>query len=173
LRYRRGTDGATHAAGERFVALSGSLVRVAVATSEIGLPRMYKAISNGGTLAEAQAMSFTYDGADLKPYAPVLISGWRDADGNLTLSWVRRTRTGGELRDGVDAALGEAVEQYEVEIVSGGAVKRAIADLSTPTATYTAADQAADGITPGAPVSVRVYQRSSIVGRGFPGSATV
>lgn len=173
LRYRRGTDYATHAAGERFVALGANLVRVPVATSEIGLPRMYKAITNGGTLAESIAVPFTYTGRDLMPYSPANIGGWRAANGDLTLTWARRTRIGGEWRDSVEVPLAESAESYEVEIMVGSTVKRSITGLSSPTAIYSAADQTADGITPGSPVSVRIYQRSSIVGRGFPGSATV
>lgn len=174
LRYRRGTDYATHTAGERFVALGSGAVQVPVSTAEIGLPRQYKAVSNGGTLASAQAVTLTYTGADLKPYSPVHIGGWRDAAGDLALTWVRRTRIGGEWRDGIDVPLGEATEAYDVEILNGaGAVVRTFSGVTSPTVTYTAADQVADFTAPQSSVTVRVYQLSSVVGRGFPGTGSV
>jgi hypothetical protein len=173
LRYRRGTDSATHAAGETFVPLTSSLVQIPASTAEIGIPRQYKAVSNGGTLAEAQAVTLTYTGADLKPYSPVHIGGWRDATGNLALSWVRRTRVSGEWRDGVDVPLGESVEAYDVEIMEGDTVKRTFSGLTSASLLYTAEQQLADFGAPASAVAVRVYQLSSVVGRGFPGTGSV
>lgn len=173
LRYRRGTDYATHAAGERFVPLTASLIQVAISTSEIGLPRQYKAVSNGGTLSQAQPVTLTYTGIDLKPYAPVHVGGWRDLDGALNLTWVRRTRIGGEWRDGIDAPLSEAGELYEVEVMNGAAVVRTITGLSSPSVVYSAAQQVEDFGGLQSSVVVRVYQLSSVVGRGFPGTGTV
>jgi len=43
----------------------------------------------------------------------------------------------------------------------------------TPTASYTAAQQTTDGLTPGNPVVLRVFQISATVGRGIQRSATV
>jgi hypothetical protein len=92
----------------------------------------------------------------------------------LTVTWVRRTRVGGELRDvsGV-VPLAETSEAYEVELLNGNTVVRTVTGLTSPTVSYSAANQTADGITPGDPVGVRVYQMSALVGRGIPGSRTV
>jgi hypothetical protein len=38
---------------------------------------------------------------------------------------------------------------------------------------YQAADQTLDSITPGNPVTLKIYQMSTRVGRGYPGNATV
>jgi hypothetical protein len=175
LRYRRGTDYATHAAGESFVPLTSSLVQIPVSTAEIGLPRQYKAVSSGGTLSQAQAVTLTYTGADLKPYSPVHIGGWRNAAGDLTLTWVRRTRVSGEWRDGTDVPLGEATEAYDVEILSGpdGTVKRTFSGVTSSTLVYTEADQISDFGSAQSAVYVRIFQLSQIVGRGFPGAGSV
>jgi hypothetical protein len=53
------------------------------------------------------------------------------------------------------------------------ATLRSFTGLTSPTVTYTAADQTADGLTPGDPVRVRVHQVSAIVGRGRRGAAIV
>lgn len=175
LRYRRGTDYATHQANEWFVPLTSNLVQIAVSTSEIGLPREYKAVSVGGSLADAEVVTLTYTGNDLKPYSPVHIGGWRDAAGDLTLTWVRRTRVGGEWKDGVDAQLGETSEAYDVEILSGagGSVVRTFSGVTSPTVFYSAAQQVTDFGSAQSTVYVRVYQLSSVVGRGFPGTGSV
>jgi hypothetical protein len=62
-------------------------------------------------------------------------------------------------------------ESYLPWIACPGYAVRSIA-ASTPTASYTAAQQTADGLTPGQPVSVNIFQISNRVGLGYPGSFT-
>ncbi len=101
------------------------------------------------------------------------ISGSRNGAGDLTITWVRRTRYGGDWRDLVDVPLNEASEAYEVDVLDGaGAVVRTLSSTS-PSVTYTAADQTTDFGAPQAAVDVAVYQLSAAVGRGFAGRATV
>jgi hypothetical protein len=174
LRGRRGTEWAmnTHATGDRFVLLTPATVKpIPQVTSDIGKTRLYKMVTSGAFLSSATPQSFTNLGARLKPYAPVLIGGGSDADGNLTINWTRRTRISGEWKDGLEVPLGEASEAYEVEIMDAtfSTVKRTISGLTSPTAIYSAADLAADGIASGDPVYIQVYQLSSTVGRGYPG----
>lgn len=178
LRGQRGSEQAmgAHVANERFVLVdTNSFVRVPAVTADLGVPRLYKAVTAGSSLAKTSAQTFTNAGAGLKPYAPVHLGGGRDADGNLLIHWTRRSRISGEWRNGVDVPIGEDAERYEVEIWTAdrSALKRTISGLSSPAATYGAVDQAADGITPGGAVSVSVYQLSSIVGRGCPAQATI
>jgi len=94
---------------------------------------------------------------------------------NITLSWVRRTRIGGELKDGTGAVpLGETSETYEVDILDGpgGAVLRTLASTS-PSVVYANADILADfGAVP-ATLSVAVHQLSAVAGRGFPRAVTL
>ncbi|SUS05625.1 hypothetical protein DF3PB_20093 [uncultured Defluviicoccus sp.] len=84
------------------------------------------------------------------------------------MSWIRRARFGGLWRDNGDVPLGEAEERYDLEVLNAdGAVVRT-ATLTTPTWTYSAAEQTADfGLTP-ATITVRVFQVSAVVGRGTP-----
>jgi len=178
LRGMRGSEYAmgSHAAGERFILVNASTMqRIDGVTADLHVPKLYKAVTLGSTLARAAPRSFTNDGAGLKPYAPVHIGGGRDADGNLTINWTRRTRVSGEWRNNVDVPLGEASEVYEVEIVDETftTVKRTFSGLTSPTVTYSADDQTADGYEEGDPVYVRVYQLSATVGRGYPGSAAL
>lgn len=172
LRGRRGTEWATgtHSNGERFVLASTSAWRrPSLGTAEIGAARLWKAPAWGTLLSAATSESFTNTAIGLKPYSPCFLASTRDGSSNLALTWIRRTRVGGEWRDNVDATLGETTEAYEVEIwtTDFATLKRTITGLTTPTTTYTAAQQTTDFGSPQSSVGVKVYQISATVGRGY------
>jgi hypothetical protein len=80
------------------------------------------------------------------PYAPVHIEASGSWGADITLTWVRRTRVGGELVDGGgDVPLAEDEEAYVVDILAyaGGPVLRTL-EVSEATATYTSAQQTED-----------------------------
>jgi hypothetical protein len=172
LRGRRGSEYAmgTHAVGDRLVLIDfAKLVRVSQTTSDIGVAKLFKPVSAGGTLAGATAQNFTNEGTGLKPYAPVHLGGGRNADDDVILTWVRRGRIDGAWRDLVDVPLSESTEAYIVRIYSSSSyatVVRTIEGITTQTTTYTAAQQTADGLTPGATVYFDVRQLSAVVGPG-------
>lgn len=153
--------------------LDGSLGKVTVANNTIGLQRQYKPVTFGSTLSATAAQNFTYSGVALKPYSPTRIAGTRDGSNNLTVNWIRRTRLGGDWQDGIDVPLNEAVEAYEVDIMNGTSVVRTIPGITSPSCSYSAAQQVTDFGSVQSSVSVKVYQISGIVGRGYAGSATV
>ncbi len=175
LRGRLGTEWAisTHSQGERFILLDSRLARGELNSALIGLQRNYKPATIGATLGQTAAQSYTVTGKFYKPYSPVHIKGARDGSGNLTISWIRRTRQGGEWRDYVDAGLSESTEQYEVEIMNGSNVVRTISGITSATTTYTAAQQTTDFGSPQASVSVKIYQLSTVIGRGDVAIANV
>lgn len=147
LRGRRGTEwaAARHRIGDAFVVLTPSTTtRVPGATAEIGLLRSWKGVTAGATLAATPSQGFTNTGAGLKPYAPVLMGGGRNAGGDMIINWTRRSRTGGEWRDYVDVPLGELSEAYQVDIVSPSNVVLRTFDSTVQSVTYPAADQVAD-----------------------------
>ncbi|MBY0354408.1 MAG: hypothetical protein K2Q12_01610, partial [Rickettsiales bacterium] len=129
--------------------------------------------SVGDTLAVTPEQVFTYTGKTLKPFSPVKITGTRNlpATNDWTITWVRRTRVGGEWRDGVDVPLSEESERYEVEIMQGVTVKRTITGITSPSIVYTAAQQVTDFGAVQSTLSVKIYQMSAVVGRGTPGIA--
>jgi hypothetical protein len=174
LRGRRGTEWAmgTHQVGEMVLVLvPASLIRVS-SLDEVGLARFYRAVSIGSDPSLPEAVAFTNQAASLRPYAPVHIKGSRNGGGDLTITWIRRTRYSGEWRDLVDVPLHEVTEAYEVDVLDGAGVGRTLSSTS-PSVTYGAADQITDfGALQGA-VDVAVYQLSAAVGRGFAGRAIV
>jgi hypothetical protein len=175
LRGRLGTEWAVagHAAGERFVLLDGRVERQPMANNMIGLARHYKAVTFGDSLSNTAVETFSYTGIALKPYSPVHVQGARDGSGNLTISWTRRARLGGNWQDGIDVPLNELSEAYEVEILDAGSVVRTLSGVSSPTIIYTAAHQVADFGAAQSSVTAQIYQLSGIIGRGYPAEAVI
>lgn len=173
LRGRKGSEYAMggHAAGDAFVLLdTASLANIEHSSAEIGLEREYRAVTIGALLANAPDQAFTNNAVRLECLAPVHLGGGRNASGDITGRWVRRTRIGGEWRDAVDVPLGEDSELYDAEVYDGAGyatVMRTFADLTSATFTYTAAQQTTDFGGLQSRIYVKVYQKSTAVGRGF------
>lgn len=174
LRGRRGTDVFVggHAAGDIFVLLNPSTVDlVSLTLGEVGSTRFYKGITSGQLFEDAPTTTKVSAGNDLKPYHPASHGVTIDGGNDLTLTWVRRTRVGGQLQDGSGIVpLSEDSEEYEVDILDapGGSVVRTFTGLSSPTVTYTSANQTSDGFSPPlTQLTFKVFQVSAQVGRGF------
>ncbi len=170
----KGTEWSTglHAANDIFVLMTDpDLAFIGMPTDSIGQPRDYRAITAGTDIDSAASQSFTYSGVNLETLSGVHPAGTRSA-GDLTINWQRRTRVGGAWRDYVDASLGESVQAYEVDIMSGATVNRTLS-ASTPSVLYTSAMQVIDFGSPQASVTVNIYQLSAIVGRGYKLEATL
>jgi hypothetical protein len=174
LRGRRGTEWAvgTSQAGDKFVLLDSALMRVPMNIAAIGVERPHKGVLVGTSLEATSAADFTGNAVALEPFAPVSVEGaW--SGGDLVITWLRRGRIGQELPSGSDIPLSEETEAYEVDILDGLTVVRTLSS-STPTATYTAAQMAADfGSPTPASIDVRIYQLSAVVGRGYAAEATL
>lgn len=174
LRGRFGSEWAmtTHLPYDELVLLDiGALKFVAMNIASLNQSRLYRAVTNGRTFDSASDESATWTGVNLKPLAPVYLNGHREASSNdWTLTWIRRTRLGGEWVDGMDALLSEASESYDVEIWNSTytTLKRTITGLTTPTCSYTNAQQVADFGSTQDTLYIKVYQLSATVGRGYP-----
>jgi len=174
LRGRFGTEHNTgnHAAGDAVILLNDpDNALISVDSASIGLSRLYRGITAGRAIDSDADRAFTYAGVNLECLSPVYLNGNRHPSTNdWTLTWIRRTRIGGEWRDLVDAPLSEAAEAYEIDIFSSNTyttLKRALTN-STPTVAYTSAQQVTDFGSNQSTLYVRIYQMSSTVGRGFP-----
>lgn len=178
MRGQMGSEWATglHAANDRIILLDiTKLGFIAVNSSSIGTLRNYRAITSGATLDSDTNRAFTYRGVNLECLSPCQFTGSRHpTTRDWALTWTRRTRYAG-WRDYVDAALGETTEAYELDIYSDATyatVKRTLA-ASTPTVSYTSAQQVTDFGTNQSTLYVKVYQLSSTVGRGYPLTTTI
>ncbi len=178
LRGRFGTEFATglHVTGDHIVLLNGvGLQFVPMNVGMIGLVREYRGITDAGEVDDDISRDFAYRAINLKPLSPVGIGGGRDASGNITINWVRRTRRGGEWRDGVDALLSETSERYVLRIYNSSytTLVRQVDGLTSPTYAYSTSDQVADWGLNQATVYISVAQISEIVGEGYVGRGSV
>ena len=97
----------------------------------------------------------------------------RDGSGNLTATFVRRSRLSSSWwGSGVVAPVGEATQAFEVDVLDGATVVRTI-ETATEAFSYTAADQATDFGSPQSSITFRIYQLSETVGRGYAYEVTL
>jgi hypothetical protein len=64
---------------------------------------------------ESDALSHLYKATHLRPLSPVHVKV-SEKDGQTTISWIRRTRMGGDSWSGLNVPLGEEEELYRVQL---------------------------------------------------------
>jgi len=116
----------------------------------------------------------TFMGVASKPISPVNVSA-SVTSGDVTISWVRRSRLPALQSFDWDAPLDSNDERYELDVLTqpGGAVVRTLSVVGRSTVTYTADMILADWGAPQASLAVRVYQTDQIFGRGTYREATL
>ncbi len=157
-------------AGSLFVLLNGALAPLPLSVDRKGTDIVLRAGPAGRDMTDATWTEVTapYLGRAAQPFAPVHLRGLRDvATGDLHLSWIRRTRIGGDAWTETEPPLGEAFERYRVEILdAAGRIVRSM-ETTEPQAVWTAAQQQEDfpsGVP--WPVTVRVAQIGETYGPG-------
>ncbi len=180
LRGLRGTEpdmGDPHntETGVRFVLLNSPGIGFQpLSLSSVGTSREFKALPFGEEdLDTVDPSTFELIGGTILPWAPAHLLGSRDASNNLTVTWVRRTRSIKRLFSAEQDALLERRERYDVYFPNVGFTARLKQVEDVQTVTYTAAEQTADGLTPGNPVDVQIWQISDTIGRGRMAEATL
>ncbi len=171
LRGQAGTEHAMRgplAAGAPFVVLDDSLARLPLTAGEIGLTLNWRYGPGNREVGDPSYVATThaFRGVGARPYAPVHAKGARSG-GNLTVTWIRRTRAGGDTWSAAEVPLSETSERYEVDVLVGEVVKRTLSS-AVPSVVYTAAQQIADFGAPQATVSLRICQLSGAGSRGMP-----
>ena len=181
LRGQKGTEfaigPASAPAGQTVVLLDSALMRTATGTEVKDLSLKWRwgpAHLDVGSAA-FQQKNVTLKGNGLRPFAPVQLNGRRDLVSNdWTLSWLRRTRFGGDSWALTEVPLNEASEAYVLQIRngSGSTVIRSVA-LTAPGFVYTAAMQIADFGSVRTTINISVMQVSATFGRGIAASASI
>ncbi|MCL4766432.1 MAG: glycoside hydrolase TIM-barrel-like domain-containing protein [Hyphomicrobiaceae bacterium] len=177
LRGQGGSEGAMRVdvpPGSPFVLITEALARVDLAPDEIGLPFNWRFGPADRDLGHPAYVlqQHAFRGIGLRPLSPVHLRGEKSGSGDLILTWVRRTRLGGDSWETSEAPLAEDGERYEVDILDGEAVKRTLT-ATLPTVTYSAAQQMQDFGSPPQGVTVRACQIGSVWGRGAACTAVV
>ena len=137
LRGRGGTEWACadHGADDVFCLIqAGGLQPIALPSSSVGAT--ITATIAGGTPA-----STVFSAEGLRPPSPVALTAKPQANGDLSLSWIRRSRIGFAWVDEIDAPLGETREEYRVSIAGTLSSVELVVDqpnLSVPSTTLSA-----------------------------------
>lgn len=174
LRGLYGTEWASglHAADDMLIMLDTTTIGYfTLPTNALGVSRAYRAVTEGASIDSATDIVDTYDANNLKPLSPVDITGTIDPVSlDWTISCVPRTRTPVEVFSGFAQPSGETIDSYQLDVYNSNTFnvfKRTISS-STPSFSYTAAQQATDLGATSPTLYLKAYQLSAIVGRGFP-----
>jgi len=163
MRGRRGTEWATgtHTIGEEFVFLSSNLGFARIETHNI--QHFFSASTFGTVSQEGTTESIVPTGISKKPFSPSSVEAIRAPNDDIQFTWRKRSRdvTGyfGTLSDAEEYII------FRITIQTGAAP--ILKDMSFSEYLYTAIDQAADGLTVGAPIDYSVCQISTQVGEGY------
>ena len=172
LRGQAGSEGAmmdVFPVGTPFVLLSNIPARAELSPSQRGKKLYYR----GGpahlpfNASSYHAFPFTFQSLALRPLSPVHIRAKRSQRSlDVSISWQRRTRVGGDDWGQSEAPLGEESESYIVEILKSGSVVRS-ALLSHKFFRYLGVAQYADfDRTYPDSIHIRIAQMSRVFGRG-------
>jgi hypothetical protein len=176
VRGDKGTEWATglHQVGDYFVLLDDpDNAFIGMSIQSIGLDRIYRGVTSGASLDDADDVTFSYVGVNLEPLSAVNVTGARDGSQNFTGSFYRRSRLSSAWwTNGVQAPVGETTEAYEIDVMNGSSVVRTISS-STTSFSYTAAQQTTDFGSAQASITFRIYQLSETVGRGYVREVTL
>lgn len=164
LRGLEGSATGVIAANARVMVLDGKVASLAVAAGRLGEPQALKAHA-GMADPVGQDLVVTPEVAAALPLAPVHLWTEVDVSGDITLSWTRRSRVGGDGWGAVEPALDVAPERYRLEIFDGVTLKRSM-DCFAPTASYALAEQESDFGSAATGFTWRVAQVSAVLGAG-------
>jgi hypothetical protein len=141
VRGRGGTEWASgiHSAGEQFALMAADALRTVELPDWVTGSQVSAAVIGGGGEATIIAT-----GESLRPPAPVHLEISFNAGGDLTLSWIRRSRRGWAWVDEIDAPLGESREAYRVTVT--GPLASIELETGTPGAAILAASLASVGL---------------------------
>jgi hypothetical protein len=149
---------APHPVGARIVRLDERLARMDVAAHEWREAVSFVAPPAGGSSSDARAASInvTLPHAASRPWAPAHLRAHRESSGDVAISWIRCARSG-DAWGAAEPPIGAPAESYRLDILDGEAVKRSVTP-SSPSHTYTSAEQIADFGAPPASLRLRVAQ---------------
>lgn len=108
-----------------------------------------------------------------RPYSPVHLMASRLGGDDIAIGWTRRSRIDGDIWDAEEIPLGETAERYRVSILRPDETVAREIEVTTPAASYAAADQLTDfGLLPSA-LTFTVAQLTATGIAGSPRRASV
>jgi hypothetical protein len=152
--------------GSFVVLLNSTVPQMALNPALRGVERHYRIgdASAGFEGSDVRHDILTFNGNGLRPYSVVHLAAKPLPNGDIELTWCRRTRIEGDGWDAVDVPLGEDHESYRVTIRNQANVQVRSFLVSAPHNVYSMTEQGQDGIS--RPFTVEVSQMSSVYGAG-------
>lgn len=172
LRGLLGTERNTgnHAVGDVFVLLRiAGMLRPDSGVGGIGQDKSYRAVTKGRSTNSTNSQIYANTGEGLMPLSPVNLRRIT-ANGGFTVD--RRSRLAMNNSTG-SLPLGETTEHFTWEFYSSGTFTTLLGTVVTNTATVTAAQITAIGVTPSATAFLKVRQVSDSIGPGHELQASV
>lgn len=168
LRGQLGSDGTMPVvwpAGSQVIKLDSTVRQSSLTDAQRGLELQFRigSLARGPEDASALALAASFDGNGLRPYPVAHLRAEEPSAGLIRLSWIRRTRRGGDSWQSLEAPLAEENEQYVIEVVKDDVLRRS-ATTSIATWDYSPMMQLADMVS--APFTLRVAQLSQAYGAG-------
>ena len=169
LRGQAGSDGLmpdVWPAGSEFVLLNSVPLQIDLACKIREVEQNYRIGPAAKSVDDPsyRQLERAFDGNGLRPYAPAHLRAEQAGNGDLAITWIRRTRIDGDGWEAIDVPLGEESEAYVLRLCADGVVVREEV-LSSPNYFYTFEDRVSDGAF-GALV-VEVAQVSATYGTGL------
>lgn len=162
LRGRRGSQPAAAAIGAPFALIDpATLIAVELPLAAVGNTVRVKAVGPGEGEGAVQPVMVAIDGRSLRPLAPAHLRAAASANGDVSISWIRRSRVGFDWVDNAETPIGEERERYRIWIGEGD---RRIIETDGPAFTYARADRVADGF--GSSLRIEIRQIGASVGAG-------
>ena len=157
LRGQAGTSfltGSPWPKGSDVVLLDGRPEQITIPSASRGNPRHYRwgPVKRPVSDRSYRHRVLTFEGNGYRPY-PVVHLRAQPNGSDVAVSWIRQTRIDGDLWGRTEVPLGEEAESYVVQVRQGLTVLREVT-RGQPGWTYTAAQQAADGVSGDFTVSV-------------------
>ncbi len=152
--------------GSSFVLLNAAPQQITLLESERNLARHYRIGPSGRDYTDPsfQERIEAFKGNGLRPYAPCHLTWQRNSGLDIQISWIRRTRVGGDSWETFEVPLGESSERYVIRVMNGSTVVREEI-VSNPNWIYSNADQTLDSIV--IPFQISVAQVSDGFGYGL------
>lgn len=174
-----------HSHGEKFVLLEQvKIKKLTTLSTEWNIDKKYRVgIDSLPVTSEYYKENiFNCKGVAYRPYSPVHIRGQKTEANDIIFSWIRRTRGDGTWKNGSfdreslsnmgslpqypEVPLSEESEQYVIEIMSAGNIKR-IKTSNNTSCTYTSSEQVEDFGAVQNNITVRISQMSNLYGKGM------
>lgn len=176
LRGRRATDNmmASHILGEQFVLIQpGDETSISYGLHDINNANEFKVATVGQEISTIPEQAFSPTGLWYRPFPPAHPMATVDASNDWNVAFFASARLNGWWGSGYTATLDPDTQTWSADILNGTAVVRTVTgNLATPSFQYTAAQQSADGFTPGQHgITMNIYEVGQL-GRGRAATVT-